>query len=88
MFQSLVLRWMTESSMLLLGSSPWGLRTAIFGHQNLLLNIEGRLKLTDCDETAAVGTVFEIGIAPYARVLGDGGGEQRGSFGYIGPGTE
>ena len=55
---------------------------------NLLLDSEGHLKLTDFDNTAAVGTAVEVGIVPYARVLGGEGGEQRESFGYLGPRTE
>jgi serine/threonine protein kinase len=55
---------------------------------NLLLDSQDHLKLADFDNTAAVGTPFGVGIAPYARVLGDEGGEDRGSFGFLGPRTE
>jgi hypothetical protein len=39
--------------------------------------------LTDLDQTAAAGTAFEVCITPFARVLGKGGREQRGSFGLL-----
>jgi atypical protein kinase C zeta type len=69
----LVLRWMAEFS----NAAAW-LESLGYVHgdirpSNLLLDGDDHLKLTDFDNTAAVGTAFEVGIAPYARVLGDEG---------------
>ncbi|KAH8588752.1 hypothetical protein B0O99DRAFT_664869 [Bisporella sp. PMI_857] len=84
----LVLRWMTELSNVAAWHESFGYSHGDIWPPNLLLDREDHLKLTDFDNTAAAGTTFEVDIAPYARVLGDEGGEQRGSFGYLGPRAE
>ncbi|KAI9735785.1 MAG: hypothetical protein M1818_006394 [Claussenomyces sp. TS43310] len=60
----------------------------IIQRRRLAGDIDDHLKLTDFDNTAPIGTPLEVGIAPYARVLGDEGGEDRGTFGGLGPRTE
>lgn len=57
--------------------------------ENILLD-RNRLKLSDFDCTAEIGSEFEACMAPYGRLLGsheqDQGG--RGSSGFLGPRTE
>ncbi|GAB7356797.1 hypothetical protein MBLNU459_g7683t1 [Dothideomycetes sp. NU459] len=57
--------------------------------ENILLDRD-RLKLSDFDCTAAIGTNFEACIAPYGRVLNSSESDQgrRGGFGFLGPRTE
>ncbi|KAH8663712.1 kinase-like domain-containing protein [Tricladium varicosporioides] len=86
--QCLVLRWMMELSNAVAWLESLGYAHGDIRPPNLLLDREDHLKLTDFDNTATIGTTLEVGIPPYARVLGDEGGEQRGSFGYLGPRTE
>lgn len=57
--------------------------------ENILLDRD-RLKLSDFDSTAEIGTVFEACMAPYGRLLNDNETDQgdRGSSGFLGPRTE
>lgn len=56
--------------------------------ENILLD-RNRLKLSDFDCTAEIGTDFEACVAPYGRVLNSDGPEgRRGSSGVLGPRTE
>lgn len=57
--------------------------------ENILLD-RNRLKLSDFDCTAEIGTDFEACMAPYGRVLGDSEPDEgrRGSSGLLGPRTE
>ncbi|KAL8899984.1 MAG: hypothetical protein Q9207_005917 [Kuettlingeria erythrocarpa] len=55
---------------------------------NLLLDSGDHVKVSDFDSTTSVGKIFEGIQPPWARVLGDEGAEQRGTFGYHGPRTE
>ena len=55
---------------------------------NLLLDGEDHLKVSDFDSIATIGAAFEGIKPPYARVSGDEGAENRGTFGYHGPRTE
>jgi serine/threonine protein kinase len=71
----LILRWMTELS----NATTW-LESLRYAHGdirplNLLLDSKDHLKLADFDNTAIVSTTSEVGIAPYARVLGNKGGD-------------
>lgn len=57
--------------------------------ENILLD-HNRLKLSDFDCTAEIGTDFEACIAPYGRILNSNETDQgpRGTFGLLGPRTE
>lgn len=57
--------------------------------ENILLNRD-RLKLSDFDCTAVMGTDFEACIAPYGRILNSNEPKQgpRGTSGFLGPRTE
>ena len=57
--------------------------------ENVLLN-RNRLKLSDFDCTAEIGTDFEACMAPYGRILNSKETDQgrRGSSGFLGPRTE
>ncbi|KAL9004830.1 MAG: hypothetical protein Q9188_002374, partial [Gyalolechia gomerana] len=84
----LVYRWMAE----LIDATAW-LESLGYTHgdlrpSNLLLDGEDHLKIADFDNTTTIGDVFDGLQPPYARVLGDEGGKDRGTFGYCGPRTE
>ena len=57
--------------------------------ENILLD-RNRLKLSDFDCTAEIGTDFEACMAPYGRILNSDELDQgrRGSSGFLGPRTE
>lgn len=55
---------------------------------NLLLDGTDHLMVIDFDNTVIVGSTFDGCQPPYARVLGDEGGEDRGTFGCYGPRIE
>ena len=57
--------------------------------ENILLDRD-RLKLSDFDCTAEIGTDFEACVAPYGRVLHSNETDQgpSGSAGFLGPRTE
>ncbi|KAJ5458121.1 hypothetical protein N7475_009509 [Penicillium sp. IBT 31633x] len=57
--------------------------------ENILLD-RNRLKLSDFDSTAAVGTNYEACMAPYGRILNSNEADQgeRGTFGFLSPRTE
>ncbi|EEP79066.1 predicted protein [Uncinocarpus reesii 1704] len=55
--------------------------------ENVLLD-RNRLKLSDFDSTAEIGSEFEACIAPYGRLLCSEGGAYQGTAGFLGPRTE
>jgi hypothetical protein len=57
--------------------------------ENILLD-RNRLKLSDFDCTAEIGTDFEACMAPYGRILNSNETDQgrRGTSGFLGPRTE
>jgi hypothetical protein len=57
--------------------------------ENVLLD-RNRLKLSDFDCTAAIGTNYEACMAPYGRLLNSNEADQGecGTFGFLGPRTE
>mgnify|MGYP002718608218 FL=1 len=57
--------------------------------ENVLLDRD-RLKLSDFDCTAKIGTNYEACMAPYGRILNSNELDQgeRGTFGFLGPRTE
>ena len=86
--QGLVYRWMKELS----NAAAW-LESIGYAHcdirpANILLDDEDHLKLADFDRTAKVGDSLEVGTAPFARLLGQEGGVDRGTYGDAGPRTE
>lgn len=86
---SLVSRWMME----LASAAAWlerlGLAHGDIRPSNLLLNAGDHLKLADFDCAGKIGQQeLEAGAPPYARVQGTEAGEDRGTFGLLGPRTE
>jgi serine/threonine protein kinase len=55
--------------------------------ENVLLD-RNRLKLSDFDCTTKIGSEFEACIAPYGRLLGSEGGQNKGTADLLGPRTE
>ncbi|KAJ5907321.1 hypothetical protein N7495_000003 [Penicillium taxi] len=57
--------------------------------ENVLLD-RNRLKLSDFDCTAKIGTNYEACMAPYGRILNNNESDQGecGTFGFLGPRTE
>lgn len=57
--------------------------------ENVLLD-RNRLKLSDFDCTATIGTNYEACMAPYGRILNSNESDQGecGTFGFLGPRTE
>ncbi|PYH90032.1 hypothetical protein BO71DRAFT_362303 [Aspergillus ellipticus CBS 707.79] len=57
--------------------------------ENILLD-RNRLKLSDFDCTAKIGTIYEACMAPYGRILNSNESDQGecGTFGFLGPRTE
>ncbi|KAJ5934768.1 protein kinase [Penicillium verhagenii] len=57
--------------------------------KNILLD-RNRIKLSDFDSTAEIGSDFEACMAPYGRILNSDEQDQgpRGGFGFLGPRTE
>jgi hypothetical protein len=57
--------------------------------ENILLD-RNRLKLSDFDCTAKIGTKYEACMAPYGRILNSNEADQGedGTFGFLGPRTE
>lgn len=81
-------RWTIELS----NAVAW-LESLGYGHcdirpPNLLLDHRLDLKLCDFDCASKLGTISDGGAPPYARLLGDEGGSDKGIFGFVGPRTE
>ncbi|KAF2254150.1 kinase-like protein [Trematosphaeria pertusa] len=55
---------------------------------NILIDAEGHIKLCDFDRAAKIGERLDAGTEPFARLLGDEGGRDRGTYGKAGPRTE
>jgi serine/threonine protein kinase len=55
--------------------------------ENVLLD-RNRLKVSDFDCTAEIGSEFEACIAPYGRLLGSESGQNQGTAGLLGWGVE
>ncbi|KAI9851630.1 MAG: hypothetical protein M1838_003224 [Thelocarpon superellum] len=84
----LVLRWMIELTDAVATLESSGYAHADLRPPNLLLDDDDHLKVIDFDSTSAIGSPILGAQPPYARVLGDGEGAERGSFGDYGPRTE
>jgi atypical protein kinase C zeta type len=86
---SLVSRWMTELTSAAAWLETLGLAHGDIRPSNLLLDAEDHLKLADFDCAATIGEhELEAGAPPYARLQGPESGEDKGTFGLIGPRTE
>lgn len=55
---------------------------------NILLDSRFNAKLADFDRAIKVGEYLDCGTAPFARLLGEEAGLERGSYGNAGPRTE
>ncbi|PVH91296.1 hypothetical protein DM02DRAFT_678158 [Periconia macrospinosa] len=55
---------------------------------NILIDAEGHIKLCDFDRVVKIGERLDAGTEPFARLLGDEGGRDRGTYGKAGPRTE
>ena len=84
---SLRKRWMNDLSHGVAFLESLNLAHGDLRPENVLLD-RNRLKLSDFDCTAVIGSEFEACIAPYGRLLGSEGGEDRGTAGRLGPRTE
>ncbi len=86
--QSLIWRWMAELAEAIAWLESLGYVHGDMRPPNILLDRTDHLKVIDFDNTVAVGSVSDGDPPPYARVFGDEGAEDRGTFGYHGPRTE
>lgn len=86
---NLVSRWMAELADAMAWLEKLGLAHGDIRPSNLLLNSADHLKLADFDCAAELGRQeLEAGAPPYARLQGLEAGEQKGTFGLLGPRTE
>jgi hypothetical protein len=86
---SLRRRWMNDLAQAVAFLESLNLAHGDLRPENILLD-RNRLKLSDFDCTAKIGTDFEACIAPYGRILNSNEIDQglRGTFGVLGPRTE
>ena len=54
----------------------------------MLLDSQNHVKLGDFDRSIKTGECLDSGNEPFARLLGEEGGRDRGSYGKAGPRTE
>ncbi|KAF2785473.1 hypothetical protein K505DRAFT_330977 [Melanomma pulvis-pyrius CBS 109.77] len=50
---------------------------------NILIDAEGHVKLCDFDRAVGIGERLDAGTEPFARLLGDEGGRDRGTYGKL-----
>lgn len=86
--ESIVERWIMELS----NAAAW-LESLGYAHtdlrpDNLLLDHDDHLKVTDFDRMSEIGAEAMASAAPYCRVLGPEAGIDKGTFGYYGARTE
>lgn len=55
---------------------------------NVLFDSDDHVKLSDFDRSVKIGEFLDSGTEPFARILGDEGGQDRGSYGKAVPRTE
>ncbi|KAL8835786.1 MAG: hypothetical protein Q9170_003180 [Blastenia crenularia] len=84
----LLWRWTAEMTDAIAWLEHLGFAHGDLRPPNLLLDGEDHLKVSDFDSTAAIGEVFDGVQPPWARVMGDEGADDRGTFGYHGSRTE
>ncbi|KAJ5088653.1 hypothetical protein N7456_012269 [Penicillium angulare] len=86
---SLRLEWMNDLAQAVAFLESLNLAHGDIRPENILLD-RNRLKLSDFDCTAKIGTNYEACMAPYGRILNDKESDQGecGTFGFLGPRTE
>ncbi|KAL8800000.1 MAG: hypothetical protein Q9182_005481 [Xanthomendoza sp. 2 TL-2023] len=84
----LIWRWIAELTEAIAWLEYLGLAHGDLRPGNLLLDGGNHLKVSDFDCATAYGEASDGLPPPYARVLGADGGEDRNTFGYVGPRTE
>ncbi|KAH8722763.1 hypothetical protein GQ44DRAFT_761641 [Phaeosphaeriaceae sp. PMI808] len=55
---------------------------------NILIDAEGHVKLYNFNHVVKIREWLDAGTEPFARLLGDEGGRDRGTYGKTGPQTE
>lgn len=55
---------------------------------NILIGAEGHVKLRNFNRAVKIRERLDAGTEPFARLLGDEGGRDRGTYGKAGPRTE
>lgn len=55
---------------------------------NILLDADGHVKLCDFHRAVRIGAQLDAGTEPFAQLLGDEDGHDRGTYGKAGPRTE
>lgn len=84
----LVRQWLIQLS----DAAAWlefiGLAHCDIRPANILLDTDDHIKLADFDLTVRAGQPLEVGTAPFARLLGEEGCQDRGTYGLSGPRTE
>jgi serine/threonine protein kinase len=80
-------RWMDDLARGASFLESLGLAHGDLRPENCLLD-RNRLKITDFDCAAKIGSDFVVAIAPYARDFESEGGDEKGTAGKFGPRTE
>jgi serine/threonine protein kinase len=84
----LCLRWMKELSSATAWLEEIGLAHGDIRPPNMLLDSQNHVKLGDFDRSVKAGECLDSGTEPFARLLGEEGGRDCGSYGKAGPRTE
>lgn len=82
------IRWMKQLSAAAAWLEVLGLSHCDIRPGNMLLCSVGHIKLADFDRTLKIGEYMLSGTEPFARLLGDEGGPDRGTYGKAGYRTE
>lgn len=87
--RQLRLEWMNDLAQAVAFLESLNLAHGDLRPENILID-RNRLKLSDFDYTAEIGTPCEGYSGPYGRILNDEEADQgeRGSFGFLGPRAE
>ncbi|KAM0417396.1 hypothetical protein ACHAPT_012631 [Fusarium lateritium] len=81
-------RWMKQLGAAAAWLEELGLAHCDIRPGNMLLCAAGHVKLADFDRTLKIGEDILSGTEPFARLLGDEGGPDRGTYGKAGCRTE
>ncbi|KPM36132.1 hypothetical protein AK830_g10439 [Neonectria ditissima] len=81
-------RWMKQLGAAAAWLEGLGLAHCDIRPGNMLLGKSGNMKLADFDRTLKIGEDLLSGTEPFARLLGDEGGIDRGTYGEAGCRTE
>lgn len=82
------LRWMKELSAAAAWLEEIGLAHGDIRPSNVLFDSDDHVKLSDFDRSIKVGEHLDSGTEPFARLLDEEGGQDRGTYGKAGPRTE